>query len=130
MKQTQTPEKVIAVFKSEFSPLLSKFEIYSFSISEARISEADYVWKPGCYVFCDKEHGVLKVGRSFSNSRKRALEHIRDDTGGKMKDLENSEGSNLILFNLKLEKDMHWAAAVEVFLENSLDPSIPSKRLG
>jgi hypothetical protein len=28
--------------------------------------------------------GGIKVGRHFMNSRKRALEHIRDNTGGVM----------------------------------------------
>ena len=130
MKQIWDPIDIIAAFESEFSPLLGKFEIYSLEVKEARNSKAKHVWKPGCYVFWNEELGVLRVGRSFSNSRKRALEHIRDNTGGIMHGIESDNNARLILFNLKRKEDVHWVAAVEVFLESILKPYIPSGRMG
>lgn len=130
MKPLLNDNDIITLFQKEFSSILEKFEIYNLNIFEAKQSKADHIWKPGCYVYWSPNKGPIKVGRSLSNSRKRALEHIRDNTGGIMKSLEDESDAKLLLFNVKDEKNNHWVAAVEIFMELKLKPWIPSKRLG
>jgi hypothetical protein len=84
---------------------------------------------PGIYVhWCAGE--IFRVGRSFSNARKRALEHIRDNTGQRMAALRNNPQAWLILFTVNPGDELHWVTALEVFLEHRFKPSIPSKRRG
>ncbi|HDD44297.1 MAG TPA: hypothetical protein ENG63_05495 [Candidatus Desulfofervidus auxilii] len=64
------------------------------------------------------------------NSRKRALEHIRDNTAGIMKEICENNDTILILFNVKDSKDIHWVVALEIFFERSINPLIKSDRLG
>ena len=94
----------------------------------------DACCKPGVYVFWvengwdEKESRVEKVGRSFSNSHKRAQQHIKDNTKGLMRD--RSSMYKLLLFNAQDDHSKHWIAALEVFLELNLNPNIKSKRIG
>lgn len=128
-------EKTISIdevqdrFRNEFKDIANKFIIYNLSISEAKVSEAEHVWKPGVYVYW-ATNKVIKVGRHLTNSRKRALEHIRDNTGGSMHSLQEDPRVRLLLFNLKKKEDLHWAAALEIFFELNLNPEIRAGRLG
>lgn len=124
-------EEVVKCFEKKFAFLRDKFVIYNLPIGEIRGSQEEHVWKPGVYVFWTPSEGVIKVGRHLTNSRKRALEHIQDNTGGRMRSIGSDPGDCLLLFNVKNEKeDMHWVAALEIFFELNLDPKIRSERLG
>ncbi len=123
-------EQLKQLFREEYRSIADKFFVYDFSIQEARDSQAEHVWKPGVYVFWHPSEEVIKVGRHFKNSRKRALEHIRDDTGAAMADLANEPDTRLLLFNVLNPNDRHWVASLEVFFEEHLDPMVKSKRLG
>ncbi len=123
-------EKSIGLFNEEFASIKDKFIIHNLAVIEARNSHNENFCKPGVYVFWKEKRGVIKVGRHLVNSCKRALEHIRDNTGGSMKLLENDPNARLILFNVKEKKDLHWVMALEVFFELNLKPEIRSGRLG
>jgi hypothetical protein len=128
-------QNVIEFFNNEFGSLHEKFEIIVKSISEVRNANDDFIWKPGCYVWWDSKQGPIKVGRSLSNSRKRALEHLSADYKNIEKNtflanMKSNPNSKLILFNIKDEKDLHWVAAVEIFLERNINPKIPCNRIG
>jgi len=83
-KKLSIPE-IKEKFSSEFSILKSKFTIIELSISEALNNGTKEVNMPGIYVYWHPAHGVIKVGKSQSNSKKRALEHIRDNTNNSEK---------------------------------------------
>lgn len=117
-------------FEQEFAALRNKFEVYELLLAQAENSRALHVCNPGVYVFWHSNRGVIKVGRHFTNSRKRAFEHLRDNTGGTMAALKSSPDVTLFLFNVKDPRDKHWVAALEVFLEEHLSPEIRSNRLG
>lgn len=122
--------EIKSIFEKEFETLQSKFEIYCMPLKDAASSKELHIWKPGVYVFWHPTRGVIKVGRHFTNSRKRAFEHIKDNTGGVMADLKIDEGTRLLLFNVKESKDKHWVAALEVYFEEQLSPEVKSRRLG
>ncbi len=125
-----TAEEVKHIFENEFSAVREKFCVLELNANEVKDSNMEYVWHPGVYVWFHPEKGVLKIGRHLVNSRKRALEHIRDDTGGEMKAYGSDPNTKLLLFNVKDINAYHWVAAVEIFLEKNLGPHIPSKRQG
>ena len=116
------------IFEREFWPIAGLFDRLIMDYEEAEDSDDPRVARPGVYVWLSGDE-VLKVGRSFSDARKRALEHIRDNTAQKMGVLAGDPEARLVLFTV-LSEDYHWVAALEVFLENNLQPSIPSKRQG
>ncbi len=47
-----------------------------------------------------------------------------------MKALGADPTAVLLLFTVSQERDCHWIAALEVFLERDLDPLVRSKRRG
>lgn len=124
---------IINTFTKEFAPIIDKFNIIPLSIEEAYNSNDETVWKPGVYVLWHNEK-VIKVGRHLTNSRKRALEHIRDNTHNKefeMSSLKNSTDScGVVLINCINDIHAHWVAAIEIFMEDNLNPIIKSKRKG
>lgn len=126
----KSTEEVKQVFDGEFSVIRKLFCVIELSVREAKDSKEGCIWHPGVYVWHHPDKGVLKVGRHFTNARKRALEHIRDNTGGVMGKYGNDQKTQLILFNVKDPANYHWVAAVEVFLEKELNPYVPSKRQG
>ena len=77
----KTIDEVKQLFEEEFFNVREKFCVFTISVLKARESSEEYIWHPGVYVWWHPD-GVLKVGRHFTNSRKRALEHIEDNTGG------------------------------------------------
>lgn len=125
--------KIIALFKKEFEPIAHLFTIIEEPLSSLDYCTKTHVYNPGVYVFV-LDNQVIKVGRHLTNSRKRALEHIRDNTSGKgifeMKKLEDKPETKVILFNVADPNNYHWVAAVEIYLENNLEPVIKSGRTG
>ena len=124
-----TISDVHSTFTAEFSHLADKFVIKELTFNESETTKNPDVVRGGVYVWW-KKNQVIKVGRSLENTRKRALEHIRDNTGKQMADLKNDPGVRLILFNLKEENDIHWAFALEDFFERKLEPAVEAKRRG
>lgn len=118
------------IFEEEFSNISGKFEFIELRVTEAGDSKADYVWHPGVYLWWHPERGVVKVGRHLTNSRKRALEHVRANTGGVIKALANDPETKVLLFNVRDPNHHHWVAALEVFFEKQLNPTVRSGRLG
>ena len=121
----KTIDDIIKLFYDEFGPITDKL-----SFNEAKNSKEKYVSYPGVYVWYNLKKGPIKVGRHLVNSRKRALEHIRDNTAGIMKEICENNDTILILFNVKDSKDIHWVVALEIFFERSINPLIKSDRLG
>jgi hypothetical protein len=127
-------QKVKPLFESEFAPVSHKFVFISSAIKEAYDSQQDGIANPGVYIFW-KDNEIVKVGRHLTNSRKRALQHIRDNTRNEkieMKDLPSLDPSEtgILFINCKDSQDYHWVAALEIFLEVNLDPVIKSGRVG
>lgn len=121
-----SPEQIIERFRAEFGGLAELFNVIILSYAEAASISDPLVTRPGVYVHFDRG-GVVKVGRSFSNARKRALEHVRDNTGGSMASLGSDASDRLVLFTVA--EDLHWVAALEVYFERTLNPSVRSRRL-
>lgn len=123
-------KKIRYLFNNQFFFLIEKFSIITLPVSDAKDSSVDYIWHPGVYIFWRNEE-VIKVGRSFTNSRKRSLEHLRDGTkigDTNMSDL--SQEMNLTLINCINSDHYHWTAALEIYMEKVLEPTIPTKRQG
>lgn len=123
-----------AIFIKEFKIIEHKFSIIDLKIEEIESSDKNFIWHPGVYVFwC--ENRIIKVGRHLTNSRKRALEHIKQNTRNddfEMKSLlsQKEQDRELILINCVDLGDYHWVASVEIYLEKMLNPIIKSKRTG
>ena len=101
---------------------------------EIRKIKLDHVHNPGVYVFYGNG-SPYRVGRHLTNTRKRVMQHYNENTGNEnfnIRQLNDFEDREVILFNLIDLKDMHWAAALEIFLEDRLkrDLKIPAKRQG
>lgn len=124
-----TIDEISQKFDDEFSFVKNRFVIHDLSIADATNSKEPAALRPGVYVFWSGDR-VIKVGRHFINAKKRALEHIRDDTGGTMQQLKDDPAAHLLLFLLQDPKDIHWVAALEVFFELNLNPEVRSRRLG
>lgn len=104
------------IFCEEFGVLSEQFIVIDILLSDASNDKTPGIAAPGVYVFLDGEK-IIKVGRSLTNSRKRALEHIPANTGGAMAELINIPSVRLMLFNLVKPSDIHWVCALEVFFE-------------
>lgn len=127
-----TIKNIHQIFQAEFKNIEHLFSIHELNLIEAEESKELFVYSAGVYVF-HKDKQVIKVGRSLENSRKRALEHIRDGTqvpDFNMTTLKRDINATLILFNLIDKTKSHWAAALEMYFENTLNPIIKSKRMG
>lgn len=122
--------EILKLFEDEFGKIFTQFKFFDLSVKEARESNESFIWHPGVYVWWHPKLGVIKVGRHLTNSRKRALEHAKDDTAGKMRKLSEDPLTRILLFNVKNAEKKHWVAALEVFFESNLDPMIQSKRMG
>ena len=128
-----TLQDVRELFNKEFDVLTKKFSTSELTIQEASSNSSKEVNSPGIYVYWHPKHGVLKVGKSQSNSKKRALEHIRDDTRKddiSIKELSKEKETVLLLLNIVDSKDLHWLLSLEAFLELKTTPSIPAGRIG
>ncbi|TFH89115.1 hypothetical protein [Vibrio ouci] len=121
---------ILDIFEREFKPLLGKFCNYNLSVQEAIDTQDDYIWHPGVYVWFHPKDGVLRVGRSLSNSRKRSLAHVGHNTGGLIKEYAQDSETRIFLFNVKDISDYHWVASLEIYFENELNPVLKSGRQG
>lgn len=121
------------IFLEEFSPIKDKFNVIELYIKDAVNNFTVEVNRPGVYAFWHPKHGVIKIGKSQANSKKRALEHIRDNTHNKnidMKSLSDENDTILLLFNIVNDNDLHWLLSLEAFLEWNTSPAIPADRIG
>ena len=124
--------KINKIFNAEFGVIKEKFIFLDMKIEEAKESKQDFIWHPGVYIFYTKNE-IIKVGRHLENSRKRALEHINEGTKNSnfnMKVDFKQEKDSLLLINCIRKEDSHWVAAIEIYLEEQLNPKIKSKRKG
>lgn len=124
--------RVENVFQQEFGIIETKFHFIDLPVASLLVSKDEFICNPGVYIFY-KGDEIIKVGRNFTNCRKRAWQHIQDNTRIEqleMKSLQSDPLARVLLINLKDPKDFHWSASVEVFLEINLNPLIRSKRLG
>lgn len=122
-------EEIKNIFISEFREISNKFQIHDIRLIDAPYDKTPGAASPSVYIFIHDEK-VIMVGRHLQNSRKRALEHVVADTGGKMASLKNDAAVRLVLFNICDIKDLHWVFALEVYFEQNLQPEIRSARLG
>lgn len=120
---------IIEIFENEFAPIKERFIVISLSVEEALNSNQEFVWHPGVYVWFHADKGVIRVGRSFTNSRKRALDHIAANTGGVLSEIAMNKETKILLFNIIDPNDLHWVAALEVYFEKQLKPVVKA-RLG
>ena len=86
------------------------------------------------YIYLKGEQ-VIKVGKSQTNSFKRSLEHIRDNTSAKdgriqMRDFGTMEDVLVVLINVKDDQYDHWVPSLEYYREKELNPLIKSVRRG
>lgn len=128
-----TPSEILNQFESEFGEITSQFDVHQLSVSEAMNNGDTAINQPGVYVYWHPAHGVIKVGKSQGNSKKRALEHIQANTKNNkfsMESLSSSEDAKLILFNIPNNSRLHWILSLEAFFEWNLSPAIPAGRMG
>lgn len=126
-------EEVAPFFEQEFSFVRDRFSVHNIPLIAARENHETAVNSPGIYIHWRSDVGVIKVGKSHTNSKKRALEHIQDKTKNnqfEMKDLEKDKEARLILFNVRDKKDVHWLLSLEAFMDWNSNPLIPSGRIG
>lgn len=132
-RQILSLEAVNSLFESEYGFLKDKFIIHDISLQDAKANQEISVNSPGIYVHWRKDLGVIKVGKSQSNSKKRALEHIKDNTKSsefEMRSLNDDENARLILFNILNKANTHWLLSLEAFLDWNSEPVIRSARIG
>jgi hypothetical protein len=79
-RKSLSQEDVLALFEREFSFVKDKFSVHTIPLKEVLENNEAQVNFAGIYVHWRRDLGVIKVGKSQSNSKKRALEHIRDNT--------------------------------------------------
>ncbi|MER3374013.1 MAG: hypothetical protein RIM83_05190 [Allomuricauda sp.] len=104
-----TLQEIEEIFKAEFHPVFDRFTIIEEDVASLTSSNKEYIYHPGVYVFF-LNGKVIKVGRHMTNSRKRALEHIRDNTKNEsfeMRSLNGSTGAKILLINLKDVNDYY-----------------------
>lgn len=125
---------VKSLFEREFSSLSDKFNIFELSINEANKNGSEEINSSGFYIFWHPAHGVIKVGKSQYNSKKRSLEHIRDNTLNKtieMASLKEDQKTKLLLLNIvNPDNNLHWILSLEAFMAWSVKPEIKAGRTG
>jgi hypothetical protein len=127
-------DSIIQLVRDEFGSVAELFKpIVIMDVRDcAEFKEARVA---GVYVFLHDDDGCIKVGKHQENASKRALEHFRDNTSSKDKQIEmsklrDSDKTHLLVFALQKKESMHWVLALEHFLEKTLSPRIPSERNG
>lgn len=126
-------DEIIQKFKSEFGVKADCFDILNWSLDEANSTVDPRSNRPGIYVYWHPQHDVVLVGKSQSNSKKRALQHISDNSRNDvvaMSDLIEDGNLRLLLFNITEEKSKHWVLALEAFFEWNIEPVIKAWRIG
>ena len=72
-------QKIIDTFQAEFGLISDKVIILEESFNNLLASKREWIYNPGVYVFY-LDNKIIKVGRHLKNSRKRAYQHITDNT--------------------------------------------------
>ena len=124
-------DEIKSLFETEFGLIANKFTVNEFQVYQARVSNNTDITKAGVYVYLHPDYpnyGVVRIGVSMRNARKRALEHIDDNTGGIMTSLGTDILTKIIFLNIRDVNSIHWVVALEKFLENTLKPHVPPKR--
>jgi hypothetical protein len=131
-----TPGQILELVNREFGEKAKLFTPLELRLNSLESSDYEASKVPGVYVFLNEDLGCLKVGKSQSNASKRALQHCGTDNtssaDGKlqMAQLGHSDKTLLLVYALNQPDCMHWAVALENYLERKLQPLIPSKRNG
>lgn len=126
-------ETTIGLFESEYSAVRSKFNLIMLSIDDAFKDSTISTGSTGVYVFWKPNIGVIKVGKSQTNSKKRALEHLTANTKNElieMESLKHDKEAKLLLININLANNLHWLLSLEAFMEWNTYPAIKAKRMG
>ena len=121
------------LFSNEFGNISQRFEVIRLKIGDAMISTDAMANRPGVYLFWHPKYHVVMVGKHQTNSKKRALDHIRDNTKNDIVELaalKNDPELDLFLFNVASNNDKHWVLALEAFLEWNVKPIIKAHRMG
>ena len=129
------PDEIRQIFKSEYGFLVDRFHIAELSLDEAGTSKEREINLPGVYVHWSPTFGVVRVGKSQTNSRRRSMDHINYNTTSKdkaygMAQLVDEVGAKVLLFNVADKENVHWLLSLEYFMETQLKPLIPSERNG
>ncbi len=123
---------ILKLLDDEFGALAKRFQFHNIPLNQAREWEDKNVAMPGVYVFWTMDSGVIRVGRSYDNTRKRALEHLSANkgmgTGGMVSMLKGDDSDRLLLFNSDVQENRHWIAALEIYFERVLLPKVPPGR--
>lgn len=138
-------DQVIASFYKEFGSIAKKFEIMDLLADGSPMdyevirdlqlpkNKPNCIWCPGVYVFIGNNK-VYRVGRSIKNSRGRVMQHLKDRTEfgtHGVWDINDYTDKSILLFNVRArELDLHWVAALEIFLEERYKPLMPAQRRG
>lgn len=133
MDKIKSISEIKGIFSKEFLAIENKFNVIELNINDALHNGNNEVNMPGIYIYWHPTYGVIKVGKSQSNSKKRALEHIRDNTHNadiNMNTLPNEKETILLLFNIINNKDLHWLLSLEAFMEWNISPAISAGRIG
>jgi hypothetical protein len=129
-----SPEQIVKAVNDEFGFVYNRLMVFVRPAVDLYSDSTREVNSPGVYVHWHPKYGAIKVGKSNSNSKKRAREHLRDNTSahGKldMTDLKGDSSAKLILFNVSGMHDIHWVLAIEAFLELRISPLIAAGRVG
>lgn len=129
-------ESIVQSVRSEFGDKAELFKPIVLQMDALDCAEFEATKVAGVYVFMHDDLGCIKVGKSHSNASKRALQHCGSDntsSGDKaiqMSMLRHSDKTHMLVFALQKDESMHWVLALEHYLENTLEPRIPSKRNG
>lgn len=128
-------ESIVQSVDAEFGDKAKLFTPIALPMNALNCAKFEATKAAGVYVFLhDME--CIKVGKSQSNASKRALQHCGTDNTSsgdgtiQMSKLLNCDRTLLLIFALQNEESMHWALALEHFLERTLKPRISSKRNG
>jgi len=123
-------KRITQLLKQEYGPMSDRINIHDLSIKQATDKTNADIAKPGVYVFWEAPNSVIKVGKHFQNCRKRALEHINDNTADEMKSFNEKSSVRLLLFTVESGNDLHLVSGLETFFETRLQPIIRSRRIG
>ena len=126
-------DEIIQKFRSEFGVVADCFSVLKFTVDEANRTVDPRSNRPGVYVYWHPKYDVILVGKSQSNSKKRSLQHILDNSRNdvvSMSDIANDASLRLLLFNVSEDSSKHWVLALEAFFEWNIDPVIKAWRIG
>jgi len=129
-------EKVVEKVRKEFGDKADLFRHIVLPMDAVDGEEFEATKTAGVYLFIHDEWDYIRVGKSFSNASKRALQHCGSDNTTspdktiKMWELRHCDKMHMLIFALQKPESTHWLSALEQYLENTLELKIPPKRKG